>query len=197
MHLNIFRYFYKLAIPALLCSATIGIAARPAFSTLAHSAVHVSWQGRPIPPTPLDTKIAAAGFYQIGRDGVLTGRRTLDQIFEQAMTFQYTRDGAADQWQAPSVTDRLKRGDCEDMAIWIYRELVRSGYANVRIMVGKFETSEKNYHTWVVCPAAGSDDFIVDPALQRRIWKRSDLSPDVYLPLFSFDGRKKYLHAAQ
>ena len=158
------------------------------------SSASPAWQGHAVPETPFDLKIIGSGFYSIEGARPKAGRRTVEQIFSQAETFQYTNDTVGDDWQNPAVTEKLKAGDCEDMAVWVYQQLKRNGYANVRIMVGRFEAAEKDFHTWAVCSNEGGDDLIVDPALQRRIWKRSDLLPEVYVPAYSFDGTTKFAH---
>lgn len=153
------------------------------------------WQGRPVQTTPFDLKLMGSGFYEIEAAAPSPQRRTLQQIFDEAATFQYRKDSGDDRWEKPAVTQTLKAGDCEDMAIWLYEELKKNGYAGVRIMVGKFEAKDASHHTWAVCTAPDGSDFIIDPALQRRIWKRSDLLPELYLPSYSFDGKFKYAHS--
>lgn len=155
--------------------------------------IRLSWNGQTVPATPFDLKLIGSGFYAIQHEADGKERRTIQEIFNEAATFQYSRDPEGDVWQDPSVTEKLRRGDCEDMAVWVYRELKRSGYDDVRIMVGKFELSDKRFHTWVVCRLEGAD-VIVDPALQRGVWLRAEISPDLYLPAYSFDGREKYTH---
>lgn len=183
----------------LLTALTVGIltgGSEAAYSTLSQPVAPPSWSGRTVDITPFDLKIMASGFYGITSEAPESGRRTVQQIFDQAAAFQYERDDHYDDWQEPSVTEKLKRGDCEDMAVWVYRELKKNGYENVRIMVGKFEVKDRNHHTWAVCAAPDGDDWIVDPALARKIWKRSDLLPEVYVPAYSFDGQSKYVHSA-
>jgi hypothetical protein len=163
-----------------------GTALRGGLSTSAN------WIGRAVSMTPFDLKLMGAGFYGI-TDAVQTAPLTVEQIFGKAMTFQYKRDNS-DQWQDPDVTERTRVGDCEDMAIWLYRELKRNGYRRVRIMVGKFESGETRHHVWVTLPASSADDLILDPALQKRVWKRSALLSKLYVPSYSFDGLRKYDH---
>lgn len=157
------------------------------------------WIGRAVPMTPFDLKLMAGGFYTVaGADSAVSDEHpgeTLGQIFARSMTFGYKKDAGQDFWQDPDVTEKTGIGDCEDLALWLYRELRKNGYRNVRIMVGKFEASEDRHHTWITLPGVGGDDLIVDPALQTRIWKRSDLLQNVYVPLYSFDGVRKYEHS--
>lgn len=157
----------------------------------------VRWTGRAVPMTPFDLKLMAAGFYGISGSPVPDRPvRTLEEIFAEAQTFRYQKDLDADTWQDPDQTERTRTGDCEDMALWLYRELRNSGYRRVRIMVGKFMAAERSYHTWITLPGVGGNDLIVDPALQTRIWKRSEILQEIYVPRYSFDGEKKYDHAA-
>jgi hypothetical protein len=151
------------------------------------------WTGRAVSMTPFDLKLMGAGFYEISDARPDATPLTVEQIFGKALTFQYQRDNS-DQWQDPDATERMRTGDCEDMAVWLYRELKRNGYQRVRVMVGKFESGEKVHHVWVTLPASSGDDLILDPALQTRVWRRSALLPDLYVPSYSFDGARKYDH---
>ncbi len=154
-----------------------------------------NWIGRAVSMTPFDLKLMGAGFYGIP-DGVPPATTlTVEQIFGKALTFQYRQDNS-DQWQGPDITERTQVGDCEDMAIWLYRELKRHGYRRVRVMVGKFESGETRHHVWVTLPASSADDLILDPALQKRVWKRSALLSKLYVPSYSFDGTRKYDHTS-
>ncbi len=159
-------------------------------------ALRLSWSGHPTPLTPFDLKMMASGFYEILPQRPPENRRTVLEIFNQAAAFQYRHDKTGDVWQDPDVTEQSGTGDCEDMALWIYRELMRNGYRQARIMVGKFEAKDERYHTWVVCQLEGRD-VIIDPALQRNVWLRTELLPDLYLPAYSFDGRSKYAHSVR
>ncbi len=154
------------------------------------------WAGRAVDITPFDLKLMAAGFYKITDLSDHRPTQTLNQIFAKTMRLKYKKDAASDDWKNPDITEKTGSGDCEDMALWLYRELKSSGYRRVRVMVGKFEAAETAYHTWVIVPGFKGDDLILDPALQNRIWKRSDLHRDLYVPFYSFDGRRKYDHTA-
>ncbi len=152
-----------------------------------------SWMGRAVAMTPFDLKLMGSGFYEISDRHPVSTPLTVEQIFGKAITFQYKQDNA-DQWQDPDITERTMTGDCEDMAVWLYRELKRNGYRRVRIMIGKFESGDSTHHAWVTLPASSANDLILDPALQRRVWKRSDLLQKLYVPAYSFDGSNKYDH---
>ncbi len=155
------------------------------------------WRGHPTTAvTPFDLKVMASGFYQIDPSTPSPERLSLSQIFEAAAVFHYRRDNAADDWQTPARTEQLQAGDCEDFALWVYNQLKKNGYAGARIMVGKFDAADARFHTWAVCSVGNGDDYIIDPALQTRVWKRSELLPELYQPQYSFDGRNKYSHIA-
>lgn len=158
-----------------------------------HFSTHY-WKGRAVETTPFDLKVMSSGIYQIEVDDSASQHRSIQAIFDEAASFKYRKDGSGDSWQTPSVTKELKTGDCEDLAVWVYGELKKNGYAGIRIMVGKLEAADAAYHTWTVCVSPEGDDLIIDPALQQKIWKRSDLLPEIYLPFYSFDGQFKYAH---
>lgn len=195
MYLNIIRYFCRfIALAGIAILIVLATDPQSAVSNPSRPALRLSWSGHPVALTPFDLKMMASGFYKILPQSPPNNRRTLQEIFNQAASFQYRHDSGGDVWQDPDVTERTKAGDCEDMALWIYRELMRNGYDETRIMVGKFEAKDARHHTWVVCRLEGHD-VILDPALQRSVWLRTELLPDLYLPSYSFDGRVKYTHS--
>lgn len=204
MYLNIFDYKRILLRP----SAAVGLIF--IFSTLlpapsssasiqsdaAQTIAAAQWAGRAVDITPFDLKLMASGFYKITDLARARQTQSLSQIFAKAMGLQYKKDPTTDNWKNPDITEKSGFGDCEDMALWLYRELKSSGYQRVRVMVGKFEAAETAYHTWVIVPGLKGDDLILDPALQTRIWRRSDLLRTLYVPFYSFDGSRKYDHTA-
>src|SRR6266516_2878744 len=58
--------------------------------------------------------------------------RNLSEIRKFLAGFSYVSDkdlfGMDDFWQPPEEFERRKRGDCEDFALWTWRQLINLGY---------------------------------------------------------------------
>ena len=157
-----------------------------------------SFQGISIPATPFDRKIS--------RTGVLTDNPMEDQnraeqgsfesLFWRARSFRYCADHNGDYWQTPQETENNGSGDCEDKAVWLYANLKQNGYANVRLVIGKYRSFETRYHVWVTYTDQTGATYLLDPAIQKRVWKAGDFSQGFYKPVYSFDGQNRYRHPA-
>ena len=77
-------------------------------------------------------------------------------ICEWLRTCEYVRDptlfGRADYWQHPTGFEELRRGDCEDHALWAWRKLIELGY-HTELLVGRchsHDSENDSFHAWVV-----------------------------------------------
>jgi hypothetical protein len=98
-----------------------------------------------------------------------------------------------DWWQHPTSFEQLRRGDCEDFALWAWRKLVDIG-VEAEFYVGRVqwgdETGLNRQHAWVVYRVSDAD-FLFEPAArskQRMIRELSDAKGD-YVPHFAVDRR--------
>jgi hypothetical protein len=68
-----------------------------------------------------------------------------------------------DFWQHPRTFERLRRGDCEDFALWAWRKLVELGY-DADLVVGRCLHDERREgrHAWVVFRHDGGE-FLFEP----------------------------------
>ena len=99
--------------------------------------------------------------------------RNMDEIRAFLSTCRYVSDqeqfGVKDHWMPPEEFEQTRRGDCDDFAIWTWRQLLDLGYST-RFVAG----SAGRYgggHAWVTFQV---DDrtFIVEPQLARRKFPR-------------------------
>ena len=152
--------------------------------------------GRLIQATPFDHKVESAGALRAySFVSLLESVRSSDELFIQARSIRYVPDEPGqDYWQTPQETQARWAGDCEDKAIWLYAQLKQNGYANVRLVIGRYRAMDKNYHVWVSMSDGQDGVFIFDPTAQKRVWKTSDFTEEFYKPLYSFDGMSRYRH---
>jgi transglutaminase-like cysteine proteinase BTLCP len=69
--------------------------------------------------------------------------------------------GQLDYWNTPDDFEKRRRGDCDDFALWTWRQLIGMGYDDVRFVVG---TSGRygGGHAWVQFSDHGRR-FLLDP----------------------------------
>jgi Bacterial transglutaminase-like cysteine proteinase BTLCP len=79
---------------------------------------------------------------------------SLEEIRAWLLTCQYESDeslfASADHWQHPEDFERLRRGDCEDHALWTWRKLFEIG-VDAEFVVGRFAATPvaSDGHAWV------------------------------------------------
>ena len=97
---------------------------------------------------------------------------TLDDIFTWLAECRYETDVSlfreADYWQHPRTFEQLRRGDCEDFALWAWRKLVELGY-DAELVVGRRVPpgSDNSRHAWVIFRHEG-DEFVFEPVIRDR-----------------------------
>ena len=154
--------------------------------------------GSVIQATPYDRKISAAGGFSLDAVPAISSLRSSDGLFVQARSMRYVSDAATrDYWQTPQETQARWSGDCEDKALWLFAQLKKNSHENVRLVVGRHRSTDKNYHVWVTMADGQNNIWILDPTAQKKIWKSSDFGGGYYKPLYSFDGINRYRHDAQ
>ena len=98
-----------------------------------------------------------------------------------------------DVWQHPSVFEDLKRGDCEDFALWAWRKLSELGI-DAELCVGRViarARPDSHYqHAWVVY-RAGTTEFLFEPAARTEAAMIRPLAEvmDDYVPHFAVNHR--------
>jgi hypothetical protein len=105
-------------------------------------------------------------FYLDGPSSVPIG--SLGQLEEWLRGCVYERDlilfGRPDYWQHPVGFEELRRGDCEDHAIWAWRKLIELGF-ETELMTGRspWGTDGSGFHAWVVYLEGGTR-YLLEPA---------------------------------
>jgi hypothetical protein len=68
--------------------------------------------------------------------------------------------GTSDYWVPPDEFEKRKKGDCEDFALWTWRQLMNMGYRARYVVGGSGKYGEG--HAWVTIEEDGKH-FIVEP----------------------------------
>lgn len=119
--------------------------------------------------------------------------RNSDRLLTSSLIKIEMRGSKADYWQLPEETEKKGRGDCEDKAIWLYSKLIREGFEDVRLVIGKYRDSSTSFHAWVVW-YSGDKIYILDPTKNKGIWDIKDYPSGYYKPYYSYYRNKKWRH---
>jgi hypothetical protein len=118
---------------------------------------------------------------------------SIDEIVAWLLGCEYVSDvvlfDKRDHWQHPSVFEQLRRGDCEDFALWAWRKLVEIGI-EAEFQVGRVvcdrQPGADRQHAWVVYRVE-STDFLFEPAAREPTQMIRPLAEamDRYVPYFA------------
>ncbi len=95
--------------------------------------------------------------------------RDMEEIRAFLRTCRYVSDreqfGVRDHWAPPEQFEKTRRGDCDDFALWTWRQLLGLGY-NARFVGGRSGRYGEG-HAWVTF-RDGDRVFVVEPLLAWR-----------------------------
>ena len=142
-----------------------------------------------------------------GFDWVFEGDSTvavasLDDILGWLAACDYETDASlfreADYWQHPHTFEQLRRGDCEDFALWAWRKLVELGI-DADLVIGRRVPpgSENSRHAWILF-RNGAEEFLFEPIIREREAAVRLLATvrAEYIPEFGVSrGRNRFLFA--
>ena len=100
--------------------------------------------------------------------------QSIEEIQEWLLGCTYVSDPdlfqEADFWQHPCTFEHLRKGDCEDFALWAWRKLVRLGY-QAEFVAGQFVLpgclDYGHGHTWLLFEKEGVL-YLFDPIIRER-----------------------------
>lgn len=89
-----------------------------------------------------------------------------------------------DYWQHPRTFEQLRRGDCEDFALWAWRKLVEMGY-DADLVFGSLGGHYDRRHAWIVYRENGGA-YLMEPGnADAAAWVRPlDEAKAEYVPMF-------------
>jgi len=127
---------------------------------------------------------------------------SVNDILEWLRGCRYETDESlfveSDFWQHPRTFEQLKRGDCEDFALWAWRKLVELG-VDASLVIGRRVPpgAENSRHAWIQFHD-GETEFLFEPVLCDRDCALRPLG-DVrseYIPELGVAGdRRRFLFA--
>lgn len=140
------------------------------------------------------------GWYLEGESAVPV--RALEEVKEWHAGCEYAHDPhlfqEPDFWQHPRTLEHLRKGDCEDFALWVWRKLVELGH-DADLVVGRRvpPASPETRHAWIVYRLDGQA-FVFEPGwreVERSIRPLADVRNE-YVPEFGVGpDRKRFAFA--
>jgi hypothetical protein len=142
---------------------------------------------------------ARRGFRWYFRGTSRVAVQSVEDVLDWLGTCSYIRDEAlffeADYWQHPCTLEHLRKGDCEDFALWAWRKLAELGEC-VEFVAGRCrrsaaaaEDTPGDGHTWV---HLRRDDavLLLDPTMPSpsSMLRPLDAVRDDYLPEVSVEA---------
>lgn len=118
---------------------------------------------------------------------------SLDAVCEWLLECEYAHDedlfNEADFWQHPRTLEHMRKGDCEDHALWAWRKLVELGY-EAELVTGALRRNEEGGHAWVVFRHEG-EAYLLEATAHHRddMIQRLAEVKDEYEPHFGVDHR--------
>ena len=122
-----------------------------------------------------------------------TGEMQLEEMKAWLSACEYVTDdelfNERDVWQHPITFERLRKGDCEDFSLWLWRKMVDQGM-RAEFVAGWIVQPGERYmgHAWVMLRKK-NETLLFDPVVEdraRMVRKLSDVS-DWYVPQVSID----------
>ena len=135
-------------------------------------------------------------FIQYFEGDSLVSVSSIDDIIAWLQTCEYVSDAdqfhERDVWQRPSDFEGLRRGDCEDFALWTWRKLIEIG-VDAEFFVGRVicggDPPVARQHAWIVY-RSGTEVYLFEPAARDRQGMIQPWSAvkDDYIPHFAVNG---------
>jgi hypothetical protein len=104
----------------------------------------------------------------------------------------------ADYWQHPGTFEQLRRGDCEDFALWAWRKMVELRM-DADLVIGRRVPpgAENSRHAWIVF-RDGTDEYVFEPVVRDRALavRRVTSVRAEYIPEFGVTGDRRRFYFA-
>jgi hypothetical protein len=125
---------------------------------------------------------------------------SVEDVQTWLLTCEYVNDQALfnepDFWQHPRTFEQLRRGDCEDHALWAWRKLVELGLdadlVSGSVLQRDGEAPDRGAHVWVVLRQEGQTFLFETVAKAKdRMLQPLDAHRARYRPEFGVDRNRR------
>ena len=104
----------------------------------------------------------------------------------RSIPYGFTRE-----WKTPTETESGAPADCKAKAVALYQRMQSYGATNLRLVIGRYTSTSRCTHAWVEWDT-DSESYVLDPTLNWRAFPVRSFGLDSYVPLFAYEGPKKY-----
>jgi hypothetical protein len=118
---------------------------------------------------------------------------SVDELCTWLLACEYVADvelfRERDFWQHPATFEQIRKGDCEDYALWAWRKLGELGI-DAELVIGQRGTVDRSHHAWVLFRHEGNEYLLeaVARSSERMIRPLNDAQLE-YVPHFGVDHR--------
>ncbi len=99
--------------------------------------------------------------------------------------------GFTKEWKTPSETQSGAPADCKAKAVALYKTMLENGASSVRLVIGKRTSTSRSTHAWLEWDS-NSGSYVLDPTINWRAYRTSDLGRRSYIPFYAFEGSRKF-----
>jgi hypothetical protein len=104
----------------------------------------------------------------------------------RSIPYGFTRE-----WKTPAETESGAPADCKAKAVALYERMRAHGATNLRLVIGRHVSTSRCTHAWVEWDT-DEGSYVLDPTLAWRAFPVRNLGRKSYIPLFAYEGTKKY-----
>ncbi len=99
--------------------------------------------------------------------------------------------GFSKEWKTPAETRSGAPADCKAKAVALYQEMQNHGATKLRLVIGKRARTSRLTHAWVEWDTP-TGSYVLDPTLNWRAYQGRDVGLRSYIPLYAFEGDRKF-----
>ena len=122
---------------------------------------------------------------------------TFDEVFAWLAECRYETDTSlfheSDYWQHPRTFEQLRRGDCEDFALWAWRKMVELNI-DADLVIGRRVPpgAENSRHAWIIF-RDGTGEYVFEPVIRDRTLAVRHVTAvrTEYIPEFGVNGARR------
>jgi hypothetical protein len=103
--------------------------------------------------------------------------------------------GFTKEWKTPAETESGAPADCKAKSVALYERMQAHGATNVRLVIGKRTATSRSTHAWLEWETQ-TGSYVLDPTINWRAYRTSDLDRRSYIPFYAFEGSRKFRAAS-
>jgi len=167
-------FFFLLAVIGLSCASCFG------------GSVFVS-----VKSTPYDIQMSRIRPVLLSQSQPARGEVTLGMVNRWIGDLRWIPYGFTREWKIPAETRSGAPADCKAKAVALYEQMLEHGVSNLRLVIGKRTSTSRSTHAWLEWDS-NFGSFVLDPTINWKACRTSDLRPRSYLPYYAFEGSRKF-----